>query len=366
MAEIRSTPLVEEHIALGARMVEFAGWNMPIQYKGLKEEHACVRNQVGLFDVSHMGEVFFRGDKSLESLQWMTSNDVSKLKAGDAQYSVIPNKTGGIVDDIIIYCLEENREYMVCVNAANTAKDVSWFQENNKGADISDESSSWGQIAIQGKNSVALMQSVFGKEIAETAYFKFKMDDYQGAKAIIARTGYTGEDGFEVFIQESGVVALWKELMDKGQSLGVQAIGLGARDTLRTEMKYSLYGHEITDDTNPYEASLGWTVKPDKGDFLGKEEIINAKNKGLNRKLIGLEMLDRGIPRDNYELENADGQKIGFITSGTQSPSLAKAIGIAYVSTEYSDIDTEIFVNIRGRKSKAKVVKTPFVNPKGA
>ena len=365
MSEVKKTPLASEHEKLGARMVEFAGWYMPIQYTNIKEEHSIVRNSVGLFDVSHMGEVFFRGPKALESLQWMTSNDVTKLTEGKAQYSLILNEEGGVVDDIIIYCLKENEEYMVCVNAANTEKDFSWFQKHNKGADITNESASWGQIAIQGKNAPALMAEVFSEDVKDIPYFGFSVKEFSGAKAIVARTGYTGEDGYEVFIQDTGLVDLWRSLIEKGAEFDVAPIGLGARDTLRTEMKYSLYGHEITDETGPYEASLGWVVKPAKGDFIGKDKALAAKEAGITRKLVGFIVEDRGIPREGYPVHSADGQEIGYVTSGTQSPSLAKAIGIAYVSVGFEDIGREIYIDIRGRKVKALVAKTPFVNPKG-
>lgn len=366
MSDVKRTALVDEHEKLGARMVEFAGWYMPIQYTNIKEEHSIVRSKIGLFDVSHMGEVFFRGPEALNSLQKMTTNDVSKLTDGKAHYSLILNEDGGVVDDIIIYCLKQNEEYMVCVNAANVNKDFDWFQKHNAGADISNESEAWSQIAIQGKESPKLMAEIFGAEISDVPYFGFSVQDYHGSKAIVARTGYTGEDGYEVFIENNGVVELWRELMDKGFQYQVAPIGLGARDTLRTEMKYSLYGHEITDETNPYEAGLGWVVKPAKGDFIGKDKAVAAKEAGIQRKLIGFTVEERGIPRDGYKVFSADGQEIGYVTSGTQSPSLAKAIGIAYVSLGFENVGNEIFVDIRGRKVKAVVTKTPFVDPKGA
>lgn len=364
MSEVKKTPLAEEHEKLSARMVDFAGWYLPIQYTNIKEEHRIVREKVGLFDVSHMGEVFFRGPKALEELQNMTSNDVSKLTNGKAQYSLILNEEGGIVDDIIIYCLEKDSEYMVCVNAANAEKDFNWFQKYNRGADITNESEHWAQIAVQGRFSPNLMSDIFGSEVKDISFFGFEVRDYHGAKAILARTGYTGEDGYEVFIEREGAVTLWRELLEKGFDYNVAPIGLGARDTLRTEMKFSLYGHEITDATNPYEAQLGWVVKPAKGDFIGKGPAVKFKEEGLKRKLIGFVVEDRGIPRDDYKIYSADGQEIGYVTSGTQSPSLAKAIGIAYVSLGFDSIGQEIFVDIRGRKAKAVVTKTPFVNPK--
>ncbi len=358
-ASFKKTPLCQEHIQLGAKMVEFAGWYMPIQYKGLREEHNCVRTQVGLFDVSHMGEVFVKGAKALATLEHLTTNDVNKLNPGEAQYSLLPNPQGGLVDDIIIYCIEKGTNYLVCVNAANKDKDFQWMLKNNLGADITDESSMWSQIAIQGPKGLELAQRIF--PALPTKSFTFKVDQFKGSKVIIALTGYTGESGCEVFIENAGAAALWKTLLEKGADLGVQAIGLGARDTLRTEMKYSLYGHEIDDTTNPYEAGLGWVVKPAGKDFIGKGPILALKEKGLQRSLVGFRMVDKGIPRQGYSLFSFDNKEIGKVTSGTHSPTLDEPIGIGYVTVENAKIGTEILVDIRGRKVKAKVVKTPFI-----
>lgn len=361
-SNLMRTPLYEEHIKLGARMVEFAGWYMPIQYKGLKEEHLCVRQNVGLFDVSHMGEIRFRGPKALESLEWLTTNDVAKLNNGEAQYSLLPNDKGGLVDDIIIYCLEKNQDYLVCVNASNKDKDFTWMNEHNRGAVIIDESSAWGQIAVQGPKALQLLDEVFAQKISDMKAFTFMQMTFAGAEIIIARTGYTGESGAEIFVEAPAAAYLWRNLLDAGAKYAVQAIGLGARDTLRTEMKYSLYGHEIDDTTNPYEAALGWVIKPAKKDFMGKNIILSQKDKGLQRGLIGFKMLDKGIPRQGYELFNGGGEKIGFVTSGTHSPSLDEPIGIGFVATPYVAEGSEIFVDIRGRKVKAKVCKTPFLS----
>lgn len=359
---IQKTPLANEHMALGARMVEFAGWYMPIQYKGLREEHDCVRKHVGLFDVSHMGEIRFQGPNALKTLEWLTTNDVSKLEKHDAQYSLLPNQDGGLVDDIIVYCLEKNQDYLVCVNAANKDKDLAWMQKNNLGADITDQSSQWAQIAVQGPSALALLEKIFGKHITEMKSFQVWPTQFANHKAMIATTGYTGEKGAEIFIEATGAVELWKKLMQEGAAYQVQAIGLGARDTLRTEMKYSLYGHEIDDTTNPYEAQLGWVVKPAKKDFIGKEKMLAQKAKGLEKGLIGFRMIDKGIPRQGYELYSLDNQKIGHVTSGTHSPTLDAPIGIAYLATPYVADGTEFFVDIRGRKVKAKVCKTPFIS----
>lgn len=355
------TPLVNEHEKAGAKMVEFAGWFMPIQYKGLREEHDCVRNSVGLFDVSHMGEVRFKGPKALETLEWLTTNDVSKLNDGEAQYSLLPNEKGGLVDDIIVYCLKRNADYLVCVNAANKDKDFAWMTKNNKGAEVTDESSKWAQIAIQGPKAIILCNRVLSFPMNDLKPFTLKQSKFQNSEIIVATTGYTGEKGCEIFIEAAGAPALWNALLEKGIDLGVQPIGLGARDTLRTEMKYSLYGHEIDDTTNPFEAGLGWVVKPQNKDFIGKGPMMAVKEAGLKQKLIGFKMLEKGIPRQGYSLFSFDNKEIGKVTSGTHSPTLDEPIGIGFVDVANSAEGAEILVDIRGRKVKAKVCKTPFV-----
>jgi aminomethyltransferase len=361
MSEILKTPIYEDHVRLNARMVEFAGYSMPIQYKGLIEEHNCVRTNVGLFDVSHMGEIRFKGPNALATLQWLTTNDLSKIKSGEAQYNLLTNHDGGLVDDIIVYCLEPQTEYLVCVNAANKDKDFKWMTQNNKGADITDESSQWGQIAVQGPMAHKLIYTVLGIETETQRNFTFIRGKYRNGSIIVARTGYTGETGVEVFVEASVASKLWNDLLEKGSSFSVQPIGLGARDTLRTEMKYSLYGHEIDDTTNPYEAGLGWVVKLDAKDFLGKEKV-KAGKESPTRKLVGFKMLEKGIPRQGYKLFSFDNQEIGYVTSGTHSPSLDAPIGIGYVQLPFERIGNQFCVDIRGRKVKAEVVKTPFVN----
>lgn len=341
-------------------MVDFAGWLMPIQYEGLKEEHHHTRSHIGLFDVSHMGEIRFKGPLAVESLQWLTTNDVSTLENGQAQYSLLPNDAGGLVDDIFVYCLEKNSDYLVCVNAANKDKDLKWMLEHNKGADITDESAAWGQIAIQGPEAIELCDQVFAPlKVSDMSRNQIRSSSFKGFKILIATTGYTGEKGCEVFIEAQGTSALWNELLTKSPK--AKPIGLGARDTLRTEMKYSLYGHEITDTTNPYEAALGWAIKPQSKDFIGKKPIIEAKNPALKRKLIGFKMLERGIPRQSYEIKKQTGEKIGYVTSGTHSPTLDEPIGIAYVESAFATEGTAVYVDIRGKLVKAQVVKTPFV-----
>lgn len=359
---MKKTPLAETHEKLGARMVDFAGWYMPVQYVGVREEHNNVRTNVGLFDVSHMGEIRFKGPKAVETLEWLTTNDVSKLNEGDAQYSLLPNDKGGLVDDIIVYCLEKDADYLVCVNASNIEKDFAWMVQNNKGADITNDSDLWGQIAIQGPKAFELCDRLFDVKVSEMKSFTLKHSTFQGHKIMIATTGYTGEKGCEVFIEAAGTPALWMALLEKGADLGVAGIGLGARDTLRTEMKYSLYGHEIDDTTNPYEAGLGWVIKPAKKDFIGKAVIVGKKEAGLEKTLVGFKMLDKGIPRQGYNLFSFDNKEIGKVTSGTHSPSLDEPIGIAFIDKAFSQEGSEFHLDVRGRKVKAVVCKTPFIS----
>lgn len=354
------TPLYEEHVSAGAKIVDFAGWMMPVEYFGIRAEHLHVRSKVGLFDVSHMGEIRVRGPKALETLQWLTTNDVSRLSDGQAQYSLLPNEKGGLVDDLYIYCIQKNSDYLVCVNAANTAKDWQWFQEHNRGAELKNESDEWGQIAVQGPEAVALTAKVMGDELNGIQRNQFAAIQFEGAQCFVARTGYTGEDGFEIFVPREKTVALWRALL--GASPDAKPIGLGARDTLRTEMKYSLYGQEIDDETNPYSAGLGWVVKADAKDFIGRNAMVKAKEEGLKQKLIGFKMIDRGIARHGYRLLSVDNKEIGRVTSGTVSPSLNENIGIAYVDVPYSAAGSEIFVDIRGKSVKAHVIPTPFVS----
>ena len=358
---MKKTPLYDDHVQLGARIVEFAGWQMPIQYKGLKEEHLNVRQNVGLFDVSHMGEFRVKGPKALETLQWLTTNNVAALEEDQAQYSLLPNKDGGLVDDIIVYCLKKNEDYLVCVNAANIDKDWKHFQENNKGAELINESDKWGQIAVQGPKATALIEQVLKIDASTMKPFSLKKLNWNGHSVIFATTGYTGEKGGEIFIEAAGTSQLWKNLLQAGNDYGVMPIGLGARDSLRTEMKMSLYGHEIDDTTIPYESSLGWAMKPQAKDFLGKEPMLKAKEAGLTRSLIGFKMVERGIPRQGYTLHDENGQQIGIVTSGTHSPSLDEPIGIGFVTPAYKEPGSIFYVDIRGKKVKATTCKTPFI-----
>lgn len=357
---LKHTPLKARHEDLGAKMVPFAGWLMPVQYQGLREEHLKVRSDLGLFDVSHMGEIRVKGPKALETVQWLTSNDVGKLESGKAQYSLFINEKGGVVDDLIVYCLKKNEDYLLCVNAANTDKDWEFVQKYNRGAEIENESSKWGQIAVQGPKAISLLEELF-PGVSELKGFELREVNWQGTGCIVARTGYTGEDGAEIFVPWNKTQALWDELLEKGKPFGVTPVGLGARDTLRTEMKYPLYGHELSDEMNPYSAGLGWVIKPDAKDFVGKTELLEGKKKALQTKLVGFIMKDKGIARAGYPIVDAGGQAVGVVTSGTPSPSLAENIGIGYVPKSLSEEGAEIFVEIRGRKVKAQVVKTPFV-----
>lgn len=360
--KVQATPLKERHESLGGKMVDFAGWYLPVEFSGLRQEHNNVRQNVGLFDVSHMGEIRVQGPQALETLEWLTTNHVAKLEKGQAQYSLLTNFEGGIVDDLIVYCVEKDQDYLLCVNAANKDKDFDWMIKNNKGAEFSDESSLWGQIAVQGPKAMALVAQIFGEEVHNIKSFCFAELSFQNsASCLVARTGYTGEDGVEIFVPQSSAVALWDSLLEKGQAFHVLPCGLGARDTLRTEMKLSLYGHEIDDTTNPYEAGLGWVVKAKVKDFIGKTPILAAKEQGLQQKLVGFKVLEKGIARQGYPLFSFDNQEIGRVTSGTLSPTLNENIGIGYVEAAFAELGTQFLVGVRNRRLKVEIVKTPFV-----
>ena len=356
---INNTPFTQKHIALGAKMAAFAGYNMPISYTGINDEHAAVRNNAGVFDVSHMGEFILKGDLALDLIQRVTSNDASKLTSGKAQYSCLPNNEGGIVDDLIVYCIEENHTYMLVVNASNIEKDWQWISSFNKNhvqmQNISDKTC---LLAIQGPNACKLLQPITDVDIMNLKYYTFVRGSIAGiGNIIISATGYTGAGGVEIYFEDVDGAAnkIWEALM----ALNIKPIGLGARDTLRLEMGYCLYGNDIDDTTSPLEGGLGWITKFTK-DFTAKAILEAQKSAGITRKLIGFEMVDRGIPRHDYLLKDADGNTIGKVTSGTQAPSLGKAIGLGYVTTAFASIDSEIYVDIRNNLVKAKVVKLPF------
>jgi aminomethyltransferase len=356
---MKNTPFTQKHIDLGAKMAEFAGYNMPISYTGINDEHETVRTSAGVFDVSHMGEFILKGENALDLIQRTTSNDALKLTVGKAQYSCLTNEEGGIVDDLIIYCLEENNVYMLVVNASNIEKDWNWISKyNTKNVEMHNISHKTCLLAIQGPNAVQLLQPLTQLDILNLKYYHFAKGTFAGIEnVVISATGYTGSGGVEIYFEDKNDDAdkIWNTILN----LGIKPIGLGARDTLRLEMGYCLYGNDINDTTSPLEAGLGWVTKFSK-DFTAKSILENQKAEGIKRKLIGFEMIDRGIPRHNYLIKDAQGNEIGFVTSGTQAPSLNKAIGLGYVKIEHASLDSEIFIEIRNNLTKAKVVKTPF------
>lgn len=362
---MKNTPFTEKHIALGAKMAEFAGYNMPISYSGINDEHQTVRSNAGVFDVSHMGEFILKGDKALELIQKVTSNDASKLTAGKAQYSCLPNEKGGIVDDLIVYCIEENKVYMLVVNAANIDKDWNWIQSHNSmGAEMHNISDKTALLAIQGPKAVEYMQELTDVDLVNLKYYTFQKGTFAGVdNVIISATGYTGSGGIEIYFEDKDNDAdkIWEAIFKVGAPKGLKPIGLGARDTLRLEKGFCLYGHDIDDQTSPYEAGLGWITKLSKGDFVSKDILEAQKANGVDRKLVGLEMIDKGIPRQHYSLKDEAGNEIGHITSGTMAPSLGKAIALAYVSKPFSKTDSEVFVSVRDKMLKAKVVSVPFL-----
>ncbi|MFN8325272.1 MAG: glycine cleavage system aminomethyltransferase GcvT [Flavobacteriaceae bacterium] len=357
---MKNTALTHVHEKLGAKMVPFAGYNMPVQYEGVNAEHETVRNGVGVFDVSHMGEFLLTGENALALIQKVTSNDASVLEIGRAQYSCLPNNDGGIVDDLIVYRIKEN-QYLLVVNASNIEKDWNWISSHNDlGVEMRNLSDDYSLLAIQGPKAVEAMQSLTTVDLSAIKYYHFEVGPFAGIEhVIISATGYTGSGGFEIYCKNTEVEQLWNKVFEAGAAFGIKPIGLAARDTLRLEMGFCLYGNDINDTTSPLEAGLGWITKFTK-EFTNSENLKKQKEAGVSRKLVGFEMIDRGIPRHDYEIVDADGKNIGIVTSGTQAPSLGKAIGMGYVKTEFSAVDSEIFILIRDKKVKAKVVKMPF------
>lgn len=357
---MKQVPLNDVHVALGAKMVPFAGFNMPVQYEGVNIEHETVRNNVGVFDVSHMGLFKISGDKALDLVQRVTSNDASVLVPGKAQYSYLPNDKGGIVDDIITYKVSDN-EYLMVVNASNIDKDFEWISSNNSmNAAFENLSDQYSLLAIQGPKANEAMQSLTNVDLANLKFYTFEVGTFAGKEnVIVSATGYTGSGGIEIYAKNEDVVHIWNEVLKAGEQFGIKPIGLAARDTLRLEMGYCLYGNEINDTTSPIAAGLGWVTKFTK-DFVNSENIKADKENGVATKLIGFELIDRGIPRHDYEIVDAEGNVIGHVTSGTQSPSLNKGVGMGYVNKEFSKEGTEIFIRIRKNDVKAQVVKTPF------
>lgn len=361
---MKSTPFTHKHIALGAKMAEFAGYNMPISYTGINDEHAAVRNNCGVFDVSHMGEFILKGEGALDLIQRVTTNDASKLTNGKAQYSCLPNKDGGIIDDLLVYCVEENKVYMLVVNASNIEKDWNWIQQHNTaGVDMHNISDKTCLLAIQGPNATKILQPLTEMDILNLKYYTFTKGVFAGVEnVLVSATGYTGAGGVEIYFEDKDGAAdkIWDAIFEAGKASGIKPVGLGARDTLRLEKAFCLYGNDIDDTTNPLEAGLGWITKFTK-EFTAKSIIEKVKADGVKRKLVGFEMIDRGIPRHDYKIKDAAGNEIGKVSSGTQSPSLQKAIGLGYVTVEHGAFDSEIFVEVRDKLLKAKVVKVPFL-----
>lgn len=357
---MNKTALHDTHVALGAKMVPYAGYEMPVQYAGVNEEHQAVREKLGVFDVSHMGEFYVRGPKALELIQKISSNDASKLTPGKIQYAYMPNNDGGVVDDLLVYCMSED-EYMLVVNASNMEKDWAWIQKHNTiGAELENASEQISLLAVQGPKATEALQSLTDVDLNEIKFYNFKVDKLAGIDSVlISATGYTGSGGFELYVPNKDAKALWDAVMKAGEPFGIQPAGLAARDTLRLEMGFCLYGNDIDETTSPLEAGLGWTTKFTK-DFINSEALKREKEEGISQKLVGFELLDRGIPRKDYEIANENGEIVGRVTSGTMSPSLKKAIGMGYVPKEMAVEGTEIKIAVRSKMLSARVVKTPF------
>jgi aminomethyltransferase len=358
---MKNTALYNKHVALGAKIIPFAGYNMPVSYSGLNDEHLAVRNGVGVFDVSHMGEFKIKGPGALDLIQKVTSNDASKLTDWKVQYSCLPNDKGGIVDDLLVYRVAENEYYLV-VNASNIEKDWEWIKKHNTfGAEMIDTSDKTSLLAVQGPKALATLQKLTQVDLSKMEYYTFTVGTIAGIDhVVISNTGYTGAGGFELYVGNENAEKLWDAVFEAGKEFGIKPVGLGARDTLRLEMGFCLYGNDIDDTTSPIEAGLGWITKFTK-DFTNRSEIEKQKTGGVSKKLVGFEMIDRGIPRHDYQITDSKGNVIGKVTSGTQSPSLNKAIGMGYVKTELATPDSEIFVMIRDKPIKAKVTKIPFL-----
>lgn len=357
---MKTIQLNDIHEQLGAKMVPFAGFNMPVQYEGVTIEHNTVREGVGVFDVSHMGEFLLTGENALELVQRISSNDATKLKIGDAQYSCMPNPQGGIVDDLIIYRVKEDT-YLLVVNAANIEKDWNWIvTQNSMNVPMRNISDEYSLLAIQGPKAVQAMQVLTSVDLATIPYYTFKIGDFAGIEhVIISATGYTGSGGFEIYCKNTEVEQIWNKVFEAGANFGIKPIGLAARDTLRLEMGYCLYGNDIDDTTSPIEAGLGWITKFSK-QFTNSKQLLEQKENGVSKKLVGFELLDKGVPRKDYEITNAEGTVIGNVTSGTMGPSVKKGIGLGYVPTAYAKTGSEIYIKVRKRLLKAQVVKLPF------
>lgn len=363
MSDLKRTPLFAEYKEAGAKTIDFGGWDLPVQFTSIKEEHEATRNAAGLFDVSHMGEILVEGPESEAFLQKLLTNDVSKLTPNRAQYTILCYENGGTIDDLLVYMLEENK-YLLVVNAANTEKDFDWMKQHlTEDATIENKSSEYVQIALQGPKAEEILQRLTDEDLSEIKFFRFKQDvAFKGIDklALVSRTGYTGEDGFEIYIDQSAGSSLWRAILEEGKEDGLQPVGLGARDTLRFEAKLPLYGQELSPEITPVEAGMGFAVKTNKeADFFGKEVLAKQKENGPSRKLVGIEMIDKGIPRTGYPVY-VDDEEVGFVTTGTQSPTLDKRIGLAILPVEYTEEGQEVVVQVRKRQLRAKVVATPF------
>lgn len=357
---MKNTSLFDTHVELGAKMVPFAGYNMPVSYSGIKVEHQAVREGLGMFDVSHMGEFLVKGKNAIDLLQYVTSNDVSKLEDGKVQYSCLPNGEGGIVDDLLVYRINEEK-YLLVVNASNIEKDWNWINKHNRwGVELEDISENMSLLAVQGPKAVEALQKLTKVNLADITYYSFVIGDFAGVSdVIISATGYTGAGGFELYVPNADAKKVWDAVMEAGAPHGILPCGLGCRDTLRLEMGFCLYGNDINDETSPLEAGLGWITKFTK-EFIDSERLQAQKANGLTQKLVAFEMQERGIPRQHYTLLNEKGESIGEVTSGSESPSTGKLIGMGYVQTVYSKVGSNIWVDIRGKKVAAQVVKLPF------
>ena len=357
---MKNTELNDIHVGLGAKMVEFAGYNMPVQYAGVKAEHLSVRESIGVFDVSHMGEFFVSGENSFAFLQSILSNDLSKLVDGQAQYTCLPNETNGIVDDLIVYKFNTNK-YMLVVNASNIEKDWNWINsKNSHGVNIKNESNDYSLLAIQGPNAIEAMQNLTNVDLNQIPFYHFAVNNFAGFEnIIISATGYTGSGGFEIYCKNSQVIDIWNDVFKAGEKFNIKPIGLAARDTLRLEMGYCLYGNDLNESTSPIEAGLGWITKFNK-EFTNSEYLKNEKENGPERKLVAFETIERGIPRKDYEIFSDTEKLIGLVTSGTMSPSFSKGIGLGYINTNYSKIDNYVFIKIRDKLIKSIIVKLPF------
>ncbi|MFT6868618.1 MAG: aminomethyltransferase [Cyclobacteriaceae bacterium] len=358
--QMQRVPLHNKHVSLGGKIVPFAGFEMPVRYSSDKDEHMAVREAVGVFDVSHMGEFIVKGTKALDLLQWVCSNDISKITVGQAQYGCLPNEKGGIVDDLIVYRMAEE-EYMLVVNASNIEKDWNWIaSQNTFGASMSNISDDIALFAVQGPKAIATLQKLTKIDLNDIKFYHFSQGTLAGIEMIISATGYTGAGGFELYVKKESALAVWDHIFEAGEEYGIKPIGLGARDTLRLEMGYCLYGNDINDETSPIEGGLGWVTKFTK-DFVNAANLKNQKEAGVDKKLVGFKMVDKGIARHEYPIVNAAGERIGVVTSGSISPVLNIGIGLGYVKTGYHTPDSEIYIQVRNKNLKAVISKPPFI-----